>query len=584
MLFFMYVFLIIQIAKCSRVGSTLFYKRLAQANCWSEDDLAKLRVRKIIEEVMPPPVTPDIVNDNYITESLKYFRNTFKIVDNNSDKDTVDILKEVLADAIGAHMRSEILPTARFAYYAGYASYRNVKELHDFFDDIKILLNTQGIGWKKSDSIPPWTNFTVEKVRIGPTYLFDPCARLVTKRDSNSCIHIPAPMTDDHFKPSAIALPWKSNGLFSLVSPLSENVLLKYYTAVSKCILHNSPDSCRHSDFVSFNNDLWHWMKRDVAPRLTDEKLYAAYGGILRIAAAVQNYGKGLHRRNLFDIQDPGTIKWHPWKTLKESYVYINTDWTPHMYIAVIVMIGLAICILQVCYSYITGNNDGCPCRGVHPPSTSKDVAYAKVESNIPAMLPSHQSAVYFTEKRRPKVTSSKTKSSSLGSLKKQKVYDMHENTEKLMAVIMSDNEGTSEDSAIVGSVGGRIIDNATDKEHLERPKSPPKIETPITQMKIEKTLTKIRTRVPMYSTSTVTNSEQTCLGVHATDSWTGSCSSTSTQSVTSASTKSRFRKSKSSRDLAWARRVVSKHSLRAKSTSGTELDINSYTTPPSQR
>ncbi|XP_050355100.1 uncharacterized protein LOC126776544 [Nymphalis io] len=583
MLFFMYVFLITKIAECSRVGSTLFYKRLTQANCWSEDDLTKLRVRKIIEEVIPPPVTPDIVNDNYIIETLRYFRNTFKTVDNNPDKNTVEILKEVLADAIGAHMRSEILPTARFAYYAGYVSYRNVRELHDFFDDLKMLLNTQGVGWKRSDSIPQWTNFTVEKVRVGPTYLFDPCAPLVTKRDSNSCIHIPAPMTDDHCRPSAIALPWKYNGLFSLISPLSENILLKYYTVGAKCILHNSPETCRHSDFVSFNNELWHWMKRDIAPRLTDEKLYAAYGGILRIAAAVQNYGKGLHRRNLYDIQDTGVLKWHPWRTLKESYVYINTDWTPHMYVGVVVLIGLAICILQICYSYIAGNDDGCHCRNIPRAPTSKDIAYAEVESNIPAMLPSHQSAVYFTEKRRQKTPSSKTKSPSLGSLKTQKVYDMNENTEKLMAVIMSDNEGTTEDSAIIANGGCRITDNTINKGHPERSKSPPKIETPITQMKIEKKLPKIRTRVPMYSTSTVTNSERTRLGVNVTDSWTGSGSSTSTQS-SSVSTKSRCRKSRSSRDLAWARRVVSKHSLCAKLTSGTELDINSYTTPPSQR
>lgn len=578
MLFFIYVLLLLKIIKCSQVGSTLFYKRFARSDCWSEEDISKLRARKIIEEIIPPAVTPDNVNDHYMTETLKYFRNAFKVLENNSDKRTVLILKKVLADAIGSHMRSEILPNARFAYYAGYVSYRNVRELHDFYSHLKILLNTQGLGWKRSNSVPEWSNFTVEKIRVGPTYLFDPCARLVTKRDSKSCIHLPPPKLDDNFRPSAIALPLKSGGFFSLLSPLSENILLKYYTTVSKCILRSSPDSCRHTDFVSFNNELWHWMKRDVAPRLGDEKLYAAYGGILRIAAAVQGYGKGLYRRNLFNYEDSSVTKWWPWKALKESYVYINTDWTPHLYVAVILSIGLAICLLQTCYSYIIGDDDGCHCKGFNNSSASKDIAYANVDSNIPAMLPSHRSAVYYTDKKRSKKSSSKTKTSSLGSIKTQKVYDMHENTEKLMSVIMSGNEDTSEDSDDP-SKESREINEKSANSRPERPKSPPKIETPITQMKIDRKRPRIKTQIPMYSTSTVTNSERTCRGIQETNSWTGSDSSTS-QSASSASSKSRCRKSRSSRDLAWARRVISKHSLHTKSTSGTELDMNSYTTP----
>lgn len=577
MLFFMFLLLLTRISWCNNVGSALFYKRLARADCWSQQDIARLRVRKIFEDnIVPPAIPPDKVNNEYIKSLLRYFRNVLKTSETELDKQTGATAEEVLCDTIGAHMRSEILPSVRFAFYAGYVPYRRVRELHDFYDQLKGFLNTQGLGWKRPPRTPQLSNITVEKIRIGPgKYFTNPCSSLVTKRDAKRCIHFPPLKTDDDLRPCAVILPFKSGGLTNLLSPTSENALLKYYTTASRCILHSSPDSCRHSDFVNFNNDLWHWMKRDVAPHLVDEKLYAPYGGVLRIAAAAQNYGGGVSRRNLFEYQDSGHSKmWHPWKTLTQSYVYVKTDWTPLLYVVGVLTVGLAICLIQVCYSYVF--KDGCHCKARSRKSLScHEVAYAEVDSNIPVMLPNHQSAVYYSDHKRGKRSNPKTRTSSLGSLKTQKVYDMHENTEKLMAVIMSDDEATTEESK--SSDGEDDINlNKT-----VRPKSPPKIETPVTQ--IQRKAPKPRAQTPMRSTSTVTNSVLTYQRGQETESWSGSASSTSARSFTSTGSTSRCRRSRSSRDLAWARRVVSKHSLRAKS-SATELDMNSYTTPKSQR
>ncbi|XP_034823907.1 uncharacterized protein [Maniola hyperantus] len=583
MLFFMFALLFIQIAWCNHVGSTLFYKRLARAECWSEEDIARLRARKIFEDsIVPPVISPDKVNDGFIKSILRYFRNAIKTAETNLDKQTAVILEEALSDTIGAHMRSEILPTVRFAFYAGYVPYRRVRELHDFYNDLKKFLNTQGLGWKRPSSIPELSNITVEKIRIGSgRYYLNPCASLVTRRDAKSCIHFPPLKSDDDLRPSAVMLPFKSGGLVNLVSPSSQNALLKYYTTASRCILHSSPESCRHADFMSFNNELWHWMKRDVAPHLDDEKLYAAYGGVLRIAAAAQNYGKGLSRRNIFESQVARLSKWHPWKTLRRSCANIQNDWTGLLYVFVVVMICIAICLLQMCYSYIV-DGDGCKCKS-KPNCIWKcnDVSYANVESSIPAMLPSHQSAVYYSEQKRAKRPNSKARTSSLGSIKTQKVYDMHENTEKLMAVIMSDNEDTSEDSPPPSKSSANGNKKGLNVCQTDRSKSPPKIETPVTQ--IQRRAPKARAQTPKFSTSTVTNSVMTYQRGQETESWSGSVSSTSARSFSSTGSKSRCRKSKSSRDLAWARRVASKHSLHAKS-SGTELDMNSYITPKSHR
>ncbi|XP_072935460.1 uncharacterized protein [Epargyreus clarus] len=488
------------------------------------------------------------------------------------DKRTSMVLEEALADTIGAHLRSEFLPTARFAYYAGYVPYTNVRDLHNFYDKVKNMLNTRGLGWKKPDSIPEWSNLTVAKIIIGDGKYFDPCGCLLMKRDASSCMHLPSPKLDDESEPSAIALPLKTGGLVSLTSPDSENILLKYYTTASRCILNSSPRACRHTDFVNFNNEMWHWMKRNVAPHLVDEKLYAAYGGVLRIAAAVQSYGKGLSRRNLFDVQNSGAKKWRPWKSLTESYVYVNTDWTPYLYVGFVLLAAFSICLLQICYNFILGDEDVCTCKGRGKQSYSKDIAYGDIESNIPAMLPSHQSAVFYSEQKRTKRSNSKAKTSSLGSFKTQKVYDLNENTEKLMAVIMSNKETSSEEGQPTAK------ENLSDASHSKRSTSPPKIETDISQVQLSK-CNKNHSRLPFLSTSSVTRSDLTYCQKVSDSNWSGSTSSSA--SISSTTSKSRCRRSRSSRDLAWARRVASKHTLQIKSIS---RDYTSFTTPPSQR
>lgn len=579
---FPFILLILMKAVCVtsyNVGSTLFINRNAR-ECWSEDDLARLRARRIFENIALPQLTPEKVTTKYIKASLKYFRRAITSVDKDVDSHTATILKEALCDTIGGHLRSELLPTVRFAFYAGYVPYKNARQLHSFFNDIKISLNTQGQGWKEPMKSPLWSNLTVGKILIGSGKLRDPCSCLVTRRDSNQCIHLPSPKLDDEMNPTAISLPFKNGALFSLISPRSENVLLKYYTTAARCILRSSPETCRHSDFVNFNSELWQWMKRNVAPHLMDEQLYAAYGGVLRIAAAVQNYGKGLSRRNLFDYEYVGDSKWHPWNALTKSYVYVNADWTPELYVGLVIAVALAICLLQICYSYIFGRG-GCKCSGGRSKraSSSKEVIYANVDSHFPAVLPSHDTSVSTSDKRDRPI---KMKSSSLGTIRTQRVYDLNDNMEKYMSVIMSDNEGSGIESS---STDSKETDE--ENEHHKTPieiistqtKSPPEIETSMAQLTIDKTPRE--RHVPMYSTSTVTRSEVTYRQERVSDTiWSGSSTSGRTGSSTSSKTPSR--RSRRSRDLAWARRVASKHSI--KSTTATDLDLNSFTTPPSRR
>lgn len=569
-------------APMSHVGSAIFCNRKGMNECWSDDELAILRARQVFEQAMPPSVTPEKVNGRYIREMLNYFRQALSNVGKNTDLHSKALLKTALADAIGAHLTKDILPAARFSYYAGYVPYRKVREAHDFLEQIKLFLNTQGVGWSRPDIIPPWTNISVLKVYIGHGKLLNPCSGLVIKRDTNACIHFPRPKEDNNIDPSAIALPFKSGGLVSIVSPESENILLKYYTTAARCILRSSSESCRHDDFLNFNNELWHWMKRSVAPHLGDEKLYSAYGGILRIAAAVQSYGKGLSRRNLFEDEEQGFTNWHPWKTISETYMYVDSEWTPTLYIMMISLAAAVVCLSQICYSIIFGKGNGCHCAGeAEPRYPDCESINQQVETVYNAVLPLHRSSIY-SESTRLKHARTGVKT-SLRSIQTQRVYDLHENTEKIMAVIMSDEDTSEVESESLQS-SNRLEHKVTksyDTVPPARDGSPPEIETSMSQLKIDKKANAKRS--PAYSTSTNSHSAITyCNERRDTGSaWSGT--STSEQSITSGSFKSRCRKSKNSRDLAWARRVASKASQAKSATSGTELDVNSFITPPSK-
>ncbi|XP_053601585.1 uncharacterized protein LOC128670160 [Plodia interpunctella] len=595
------VLIICSLMSCVRstyVGSTIFYKRRQDrsGDCWSLDDLSKLKARQLLETIMPIVPSTDKINKKYVRETVRYLRQALNEIDKDLDERTGGILKEALADAIGGHLRARVLPTIRFAYYAGYIPCKCARHAHDFFNDVKTELNTLGLGWA-DPRVPAHTNLSVVKILISTGKFVDPCTSLVSKRDANSCIHVPPPKLDDSKKPSAIALPFKKGGFISLTSPAAENILLNYYTTASRCILASSPAKCRHADFVNFNNEMWHWMKRDVAPHLVDEKLYCAYGGVFRIAAAVQSYGKGLKRRNLFEYDDPSS-RWNIFRKFPGPCITVDMDWTPSLYIIVIFCLAATICFFQTMY-YCLFKRRGCRCQGFTPSWHTKDLTYARVETNIPAMLAEHQSAIYYSDRKRGAKNSSKTRSTSLGSIKAQKVYDLNDNTEKMMAVIMSGNEDSDVESQ--SSAGSMMSKHESDgspvsvltkrsTQSTARSKSPPKLETPIAQLKLDSPVrTDKRPRQPMYTTSTVTRSELTfCPEQRDSESTWSDTSITDHSTSCSASFKSQSRQSSSTRNLAWARRIVSKHSgqtqTQTRSTTGTDFDFNSFTTPPSRR
>lgn len=599
-LMFLLTFSNILYTESSSAGTVLFKESKYYPECWTADQVAKLRARKILEKIIPPPVALDKINRKYIRSTLRYFRSALEQANNSGDPYIAGVLQETMADTIGSHLRTDFLPNVKFAYYAGYIPYNDVHKFHDLYEDMKSILNTKGIGWKPPVRIPQQTNLTVGKILIGLGKLHDPCSCLVVREYPNQCLRLPIPKLDDDRNPSAMVLPFKNGGVVSLYSANSENILLEYYTTAARCILHSSPARCRHSDFVNFNNELWHWMKKSVAPHLMDEKLYPGLGGVLRVAAAVQTYGKGLSRRNsLYDFEEDHTNSWQLWRKLAETGVYINADWTPQLYIGVVIIIGCFMCCMQLVYDKMCNRRKVCCCIGRRPSSsgTKRDVPYTSVDTNFPAMLPTHfirpSNNLTSTKPNRVVPSVSKSKTISTGTVQTQRVYDLNENKEKLMAVLISDNECTDVDVSSSLSSGEdplqkTVIDMRSVKvksPNSQNPKSPPQIDEMVAQLKIDKPLCMESSHVNVYLTDTAT--ETTFNKGRLSDTVWSESSSTS-RSMTTASLKSHGTKM---RDLAWARRVACKQRRRASSSlTNTAAEVNSYigsnsfTTPPSRR
>lgn len=88
------------------------------------------------------------------------------------------------------------------------------------------------------------------------------------------------PFLDSKSKPNSIAVPFKTFSLRNLESRAAAYVLIKFYVASEKCFVHKKAKS---EDVSNFENKLFTWINRFVIPHLRDQRLYAAFGGILRV-------------------------------------------------------------------------------------------------------------------------------------------------------------------------------------------------------------------------------------------------------------------------------------------------------------
>lgn len=137
----------------------------------------------------------DPQNDRYIAQLVDYFHICLESVRKLSVGKTKHLMLKALTDILGGYLRVYILPLTRHSYYAGNIEYHNAKMLFELFDELKLFLRTNGIGWSKPSQ-------DVRDVRISPIAITSPktsvaCNGLITSaRKSNASFCD----SENHFK------------------------------------------------------------------------------------------------------------------------------------------------------------------------------------------------------------------------------------------------------------------------------------------------------------------------------------------------------------------------------------------------
>lgn len=99
------------------------------------------------------------------------------------------------------------------------------------------------------------------------------------------------PFLDSKSHPAAIAVPFKTFSLRNLESKASSYVLVKFFMAAHKCLAYKKASA---EDVSTFDNRFFTWINRFVISHLPDVKLYAAFGGVLRVYMSLkQRAGHG---------------------------------------------------------------------------------------------------------------------------------------------------------------------------------------------------------------------------------------------------------------------------------------------------
>lgn len=111
--------------------------------------------------------------------------------------------------------------------------------------------------------------------------------------DKNEKTHcdatIPLPFFDSVTRPSAIALPTKTCPLHSVEANTSSYLVTKFFVTSYKCL---QVRNTKPENIQKFQRDFMTWIDGQIMPRLSDEKFYAAFGGILRVRSTLQKLGK----------------------------------------------------------------------------------------------------------------------------------------------------------------------------------------------------------------------------------------------------------------------------------------------------
>lgn len=203
-----------------------------------------------------------------------------------------------------SYLKHHLIPVTKFSFYSGNISFSVAENVVNLYERCKELLDTNGNGWND-----PIVDFSKISFKI---------ERLDVKRDSTdnetakACAILAMNQSDDEndedmlvpvpkIETESIWLPLKRKRVFNVNSKESSFVLLRYFITVSQCYIYQGINQ------AVFNRKLKAWIIESVLPFLDDDKLYPAFGAVLRILETIKDpdderyqgsRGKSASRRN----------------------------------------------------------------------------------------------------------------------------------------------------------------------------------------------------------------------------------------------------------------------------------------------
>ncbi|XP_054263323.1 uncharacterized protein LOC128986814 [Macrosteles quadrilineatus] len=261
------------------VKTSLFTELDIRRSCWSHDSINLLRARMIMQDLIPNKVPKDLP---YLVE---YIRSTEDAVVKHSPEGKVRrIMMLALTDVLGGYLQSVVIPIAKEAYYAGNIDYPTMSRLDEMLQEMKARLRTDGGRWSRPLDMSKFAT-KVTQLHLANLNPDLACKALVVV-PADQCApgrpRISIPYLDYDVKPGAIALPLRARNLYSLKTPASSHIIVRFYILARECLSQMKP-----SETDIFNSHFILWLTARVVPHLYEESWYPGFGGVMRILETV---------------------------------------------------------------------------------------------------------------------------------------------------------------------------------------------------------------------------------------------------------------------------------------------------------
>lgn len=317
------------------VGTVLFSRSDIKKKQWSVAEIGLIRTRKDFQTLLPPLHMINI-NADYINPLLSYFKQSYLFVRTVSkDTETNIIMNDALSDTIGGYLKLWILPITKLAYYAGAVSQQDTIKLFQFYDEVKMSLNTNGSTWQNpSNDLLYSISIKVAPLRLTNTRdINDACESIAYLKKTDEGLAIPVPSVNWDKNSASMFVPLKNLPLISLHSPNTDS-LFKYYNAAKNCFKDGKIEKQKN-----FETQFQNWLMEEVIPHLNDDKLYPALGGVLTLVDINKN-----HYDTSTDLYDENP------QMRSISEIPVENPSKKMIVISLILLLEIAWCILTLCY------------------------------------------------------------------------------------------------------------------------------------------------------------------------------------------------------------------------------------------